>query len=136
MAKLVVGDLRGGGQTCKESVRVMRRRATIEVREQREFVRLLGRVLVLLFDLLFAAARLRKLRRGALDRMVIPSKFLLCVCSEADTKLNFESISLVSVFLSKLIYMKLSQLNQRLSPTQVLLGLSRCGLVSLMRVRP
>lgn len=67
MAKLVVGDLRGGGQTCKESVRVMRRRATIEVREQREFVRLLGWVLVLLFDLLFAAARLRKLRRGALD---------------------------------------------------------------------
>lgn len=56
MAKLVVGDLRGGGQTCKESVRVMRRRATIEVREQREFVRLLCRVLVLLLDLLFAAA--------------------------------------------------------------------------------
>jgi len=51
----------------------MRRRATIEVREQREFVRLLGRVLVLLFDLLFATARLRELRRGALDRMVIPS---------------------------------------------------------------
>lgn len=68
--------------------------------------------------------------------MVIPSKFLFCVCSEAVTKLNFESISLVSVFLSKFIHMKLSQLNQRLSPTQVLLGLGRCGLVSLMGVRP
>lgn len=136
MAKLIVGDLRGGGQACKESVRVMRGHATIEVREQREFVRLLGWVLVLLLDLLFATARLRKLRRGALDRMVIPSKFLFCVCSEANTKLNFEIISLVSIFLSKFIYIKLCQLNQRLSPTQVLLGLGRCGLVSLIGVRP
>lgn len=51
----------------------MRRDATIKVREQREFVRFLCRVLILLLGLLLAAARLHKLRRRSLDRVVISS---------------------------------------------------------------